>query len=478
MSGTCAPSEGMIVTLGTARRRARVGARPIRSRWGIVQSMSGVPVNVAGRSSQMTAVNAPSLVAWKLFCLYTILLILLPSGAVFGVNFKVAVFVPLTFYALSALAGQTTGLLQCAFASFVLCASTAWLLPSLLNPFYAGTALSQYKDVLTTFAGCLFIRLFTPRMSDKEQFVKLCVYTVAFGSALKVVLLVYSLATGTATVDILEKLSRAFGVTLMSIELGDLGGRLQFPSDNLLPICLLVVTGLRKRLSIGRLSGVVICALLSISVIYTFSRFIWISAALAMLLGMLVSKRDKMNLVYLASFAAVVLYSFSLIADLIALRFSDALAGSSDAERTWQIKALTDFFWQAPLFGNGLGSYALQLKRSIELPYAYEVQILALLGQLGIVGTGCLVLLLFNYYRKAFTFQSKTRFFQFALLIVLCNFLASGFFNPSLLVSMSAVSYGFVFTLASINRHKEAACAAPEANNTISTKLAPSGAST
>lgn len=193
---------------------------------------------------------------------------------------------------------------------------------------------------------------------------------------------------------------------------------------------------------------------------------------------MLVSKRDTANLIYFCTLAATLMYCFTLIADLITLRFSDSLAGSSDAERIWQIKALTYFFWQAPLFGNGLGSYALQLKRSVELPYAYEVQILALLGQLGIFGTGCLVLLLINYYRKAFTFQSKTRFFQFALLIVLCNFLASGFFNPSLLVSMSAVSYGFVFTLASINRHKEAACAAPETNNTINTKLAPSGAST
>lgn len=154
--------------------------------------------------------------------------------------------------------GAKTGLLQCAFASLVLCTTTAWLFPSLLNPFYAGTALSQYKDVLTTFAGCLFVRLFTPRRSDREKFVKLCVYMVAFGCALKFAIIEYTFATGTSTSDILERLSRAFGVKLMSIELGDVGGRLQFPSDNILPICLFVITGLRKRLHFSRLAGVII----------------------------------------------------------------------------------------------------------------------------------------------------------------------------------------------------------------------------
>ena len=163
---------------------------------------------------------------------------------------------------------------------------------------------------------------------------------------------------------------------------------------------------------------------------------------------MLISRRDKMVLLYLAIIGAVTAFFFPMLSTLITLRFSSSLADTSDMYRVWQIVALKRFFWNAPLFGNGLGSYALDHKRSVEVPYAYEVQILALLGQMGLVGTAFLIALLINYYRKAFNFRPGTRLYHAVLLVLLIDFIGAGFFNPDLLVSMSAVSYGLIFVMA------------------------------
>jgi len=388
--------------------------------------------------------------ASALFSLYIVLLTLLPSGSVFGVNVKIIVFIPLSIMALQILAGEEEAIWQFAFISAAISVFMMWTIHSLLDPYYAQWAFLQYRDVLTTFAGCLFVRLFTKRETDRRAFVRLCIYTVAGGSFIKILIFLWSLRTGVSVSEIVDRASIFFGVRLMTIELGPLGGRLEFPSDSLLPICVFAVLSLRKNLQIGGLKSFFILGLLLTSTLYTFSRFIWANTVLALCLGILVSRRDKMHLVYLSVAAAVSLYFLDVISALAALRFSDTLVGASDLERTRQIIALKQFFWDAPFFGHGLGSYVLQFVRSNELPYAYEVQALALAGQVGLIGMGLLVFFLLNYYRKAFSFRPGTRAYQTSVFLLLATFLASSFFNPCLLTSLAAVSYGLIFVLASL----------------------------
>jgi hypothetical protein len=141
---------------------------------------------------------------------------------------------------------------------------------------------------------------------------------------------------------------------------------------------------------------------------------------------------------------------------VVELRFSEKLSGASDAERIWQISVLKSFFASAPLLGHGLGSYALELKRSFDTPYAYEVQVLALFGQFGLIGVGLLALLLVNYYRKAFSFRKGVLLPQIAAAILLMDLLLAAFFNPLLLASMSAVGYSLVFLVALSTRNQPA----------------------
>jgi len=58
--------------------------------------------------------------------------------------------------------------------------------------------------------------------------------------------------------------------------------------------------------------------------------------------------------------------------------------------------------------------------------------------------------LLVNYYRKAFTLRPGTVAYQLAALAMLLNFIGAALFNPCLLTSAAAVSFGFLFALAAM----------------------------
>jgi hypothetical protein len=386
---------------------------------------------------------------FSLFCLYVILLILLPSGTIFGLPVKIPVFLPLLALGLKLSFQEDNCLFECGFNISIVAAFVAWLLLSQLYPMFSFTnGLSQFKDIVTTLIGCWIIRVFTKTEQDLISFLRVCVYTVAFGSFIKLFIFIYSLRTGVSIASIIDGISNAFGVQLMVMDFGDVGGRLQFASDTLLPMCIFAVLCARTKLRIGSITSVLVTGLLIFSAIFTFSRFLWGNTALAVLLGLLVAKKEKVHLIYIAAATAVSVYFFDLLYVVVTLRLSNNIADSSDIERVVQGRTLHAFFMDAPLFGHGLGSYAVASIRAIDLPYIYELQVPALLGQVGIVGMMLFSFLLFNHYRKAFRFKSGNMLYQSSILLMLLAFLASGFFNPTLLTSAAAVSFGLIFSLA------------------------------
>ncbi len=383
-----------------------------------------------------------------LFYGYIVLLILLPTGSVFGVNVKLLAFLPLLFGALNRMAREDYPLNSMSWNLFVLCAFFAWAFLYLFQPINEpALAFSQFKDVVTTLAGCWIIRLFAT--SDREKFIRVCIFAMAFAGFLKVFIFGYAFMAGIPVSAIVEGISKQFGVVLMSLDMGDFGGRISFVSDTLLPICIFALLCLRNRLGITAFQATVALVFLLVSDLYTFARFTWGYTAVAIALAFVVSQKDRMHKWYIAACVAVVAYLSQAIFATIAFRFSLDLMTSSDDLRVWQIKALKEFFWDAPFFGHGLGSHP-NLIRSDITPYSYEVQILAVVGQVGLIGSALFLVILFNYYRKSFNFSENKRY-QLAVLILIVCFIANGFFNPSLLSSASAVNFGLLFMLASLN---------------------------
>ena len=187
-------------------------------------------------------------------------------------------------------------------------------------------------------------------------------------------------------VSVVAAVSRAFRVDLMTMDIGAVFGRVQFVSDAVIPICIFIVVRYRDQLGLGYTRAVASILLLLVSVAFSFSRYLWGYTVIALLVGLLLAKRDRFKAALIASVAIVVLVSLPVLSDLYRLRFSDEIAGSSDSVRVDQKEALQHFFLDAPILGHGWGSYTTLLIRSRDTPQAYEMEVLSLAGQTGIVG--------------------------------------------------------------------------------------------
>ena len=391
-----------------------------------------------------------------LVCVYIAIIILLPGGTVFGFNFKILVFVPLLLLAVRDVMGEKDGAKQLSRGMAIIVALFFWVFLAQIYSFYdIAMSLSQYKDVATTLIGCWLVRLFTRDRRDRDIFIRLCLYATAFLGFVKIAIFCYSLITGISIASLMDGISHAFGVQLMTIDLEEALGRIQFPSDTLVPVCLFTILCLRKHLKVGAALSVLMVACLLASSVFSFSRFLWGFTALGAVLGILVSKRDKMHWLYLGLSAVVASYYFTAIVLVVQLRFSQQLVDYSDSDRVLQKSALQRFFVDAPLFGHGFGSFTNVVIRQADLPYNYEMQLLALSTQIGIVGMIFLTCLLVNLYTKAFTFSKKNRAFQTAVLLLLAGFLSGALFNPSVVSSIAAATFGMLFALGSLESYTE-----------------------
>jgi hypothetical protein len=386
-----------------------------------------------------------------LFSTYIAVLILLPSGTIRGINFKILLFIPLIGLAAIEALKEKNGLSQILRGTIIIAAFAFWIFLAQIYEFYnISLSFSQYKDIVATLLGCWFVRLFTKNIGDHEAFVKFCIYLTTFLGTAKIAIFVYALGTGNSISSILDFISRAFGVQLMTFDMADAFGRIQFPSDTLIPCCLFAVFTLRRSLNISAITALLMAVILSASAIFSFSRFLWGCTVLSAALALLISKRDRVHWLYIALCMAITGYYGSILFPLIQLRFSQQVIDASDPIRVQQSSALKQFFLEAPLLGHGLGSFTNIVIREVDLPYNYEMQLVALFTQIGITGIIFLACLLVNYYKKAFTFSKGNRSFQFSVLILLATFIAGSLFNPSIISSIAAATFGFLFCLCSI----------------------------
>ncbi len=212
--------------------------------------------------------------------------------------------------------------------------------------------------------------------------------------------------------------------------------RLVAVNDYYLPVAY-VVAGLgyfdKRQSSVGRV-------LLLVFVFISFSRFLWLETIALIMVDAWYHNRKLFTVRRILTFGVVVLLLLLtaqlLGADIIGtlrVRFITE-GGLSLGYKFAQIEALTDEFLRYPLFGKGLGTIAESFPKRWELnaelqpytiAYSYEVFLLLLLMQLGLVG---FLLLAAGVYMPIFAIQDKKK----RIFVFLCvsAFLASGFTNP------------------------------------------------
>jgi hypothetical protein len=120
-----------------------------------------------------------------------------------------------------------------------------------------------------------------------------------------------------------------------------------------------------------------------------------------------------------------------------------------------QVAALKSFIADAPWFGHGLGTYSHLVWRSLDAPYVYEAQLLALFGQVGIVGVFLLVVLMMSYFRWFRPNGQRSVMLSAGLFLLLVGWLAGGFLNPSVISSAASVSYAAIFAIESLHQRTQ-----------------------
>jgi len=385
-----------------------------------------------------------------LTCIYLFLVIVLPSGNIFGINFKLplyALLIPSAFYVFCR--QRTTTLREISLLLLAPAVFLIWVIEAQAYGFEIAGSLRQYTDIILTLFTCWLAVLFC-RQSRRAsvQFLRVVIAAETVASSLKVALLVYALQSGIPVTSLVETVDRVFGVELMTMDLGALFGRIQFISDGLIPICVFAILYYRPRLHMGALSSLIALALLIFSVVLSFSRYFWAFTLLALVMGLILGKKDKVYSVILVTLAGVVLISLPNLSRLYEVRFSQDVAGDSDSARVEQVKALESFFVDAPLLGHGLGSYTSQVIRSDnDFKFGYEVQLLALCGQVGLVGMLVFAILCLLYFRCLWPRNRSEVTNKTGLILLLVAWLASGLFNPLLINPVGAVTYAAIMCM-------------------------------
>jgi hypothetical protein len=374
--------------------------------------------------------------------------VILPSGSIAGVNVKQILFVA-TILAISLRAGRF-GLTNSMARNAILFLGLmfAWVPLAYITGRSDGLLpLSQFKDIAVTAATAFLAWLYITDKGKRDRFVRVVLYSVGITSAIKFISFAYAAATGTSVIDIINVINDVFDQNLITLDDGGIGSRFQFVSDSLLPLGLYAMLGTKGRFGISDKVSVLLTLLFVFSAIVAFSRFLWVYSAVAIALGSLTTRLDRTKLLYFVLVGLTAAYFSQELVLLYELRTSGYQVDFSDGLREEQRGPLYKFVSDAPILGHGFGTYTLEVIRESNSRYAYELQLVALVGQIGFVGAAILALLVVYYYRGIF--DPRRPFLEVvSVAVLLAIWIASGFQNPTLTSSSAGITFGFLYALA------------------------------
>jgi hypothetical protein len=189
------------------------------------------------------------------------------------------------------------------------------------------------------------------------------------------------------------------------------------------------------------------------SIIISLSRFLWAAGLLGLAMGIAsdINKKKSLLIILFAIIMIAIVLSLPSVQEVIEFRMASKGVERSDDLRTLQSNAIYREFEKAPLLGNGIGYYVPSLLRSTLSRYSYELQIQALYMQMGIIGASTLLLLIIGTLLTQIRgFGIKNTLFY---CILICLWMAGGFFNPVILSSTGGVAFMLLFCIPdAINR--------------------------
>jgi O-Antigen ligase len=372
----------------------------------------------------------------------------LPTGSIFGLNVKVALFL---VYGAS-------------FAWFITLNSSQW--PTLSEQVFLGIFTSclcfwailaicygesdtkqiflEMKDMASTVLIAWFCYFFLRRrLLRPESVIRSVIYAAVTVGFLKLALILGVLLLRLSPVDLIES---AFGEgSLVSGEIGLGLTRLGFSSDivgafALFAILCPSVSGVRLRREFVALGVLMLLA----SGLLAYSRYVWFTDLFAIVAALVIERRLKALLFSALALGILAVVFFDVVGPLFTARFSSEQVSDSDQIRGEQSQALWDEIEARPVLGKGIGQHALAVIRNEQNRYSYELQWMSLLMQTGIVGVGAILLLIVAAARDLLAVRGPVKFWLAALYML---WVFGSWTNPYLISSFAGVTFGMFLAM-------------------------------
>jgi O-Antigen ligase len=368
------------------------------------------------------------------FSVLVFIIALLPSGQIgeYNIKYIIALLCILSFFILFLSGKLYPEQLRVIIYGFLLSVFLGiWVLIGYINNYTL--AINQYQGFLVTIMiSMLIIGLFKNNINSLQ----IILYSMVFGNAM------YSIIKITITLLIYLKyisfdhfinIMDLSGVKPVTLELIPGLIRIQTICDIFSPfaIYMILIKG-SKKTKIDIL--VIIIAL--VSIFLSYSRAIWALTAFVIIISFI---RDRISSKSVISIIFTIISSFIIFLsanDIVSNRFQEGTTKMSDQTRSLQTDALLKLFSESPIIGKGMGAYVPDVIRDIDAPFTYEVQWLAFLMQLGIIGITLIVTPILA--GLIYIFHTKNRLDWSFLYII---WILLSFTNPYITSSISSLIF-------------------------------------
>lgn len=278
-------------------------------------------------------------------------------------------------------------------------------------------------------------------------------FSVIIETLLKGAVILY-LIQGHSLVATKIEIEDIFGVSFIGLETNTLY-RINLPIDYILPLILYLSAPYNRfKKNTNHLLRLTVFILAFISVVLSYSRYLWIYSLIAIFLPLFFKNTKSINsstfFIIPALFFLLILFSL-MPYDFFIDRFTGEFAHSSDETRKMMFPAILDTFYKHPVLGLGLGSSTKGFTNIAEVPWYYELQWLAFAMQFGTLGL--LVLFFTSVIFIWFKATPINSLHMISIRVLYIFWISVGFVNGFMLTSSGATIF-LAFYLAAYTLYK------------------------
>ncbi|HBR1744058.1 TPA: O-antigen ligase family protein [Klebsiella pneumoniae] len=382
--------------------------------------------------------------------LFVFLIIVLPSGNIGSVNFKIASMC-LLLATISMFIGTKKKIsVKSIKLLFIFLTSFIFVIISHYNSTHLAIS-KGYSNTEATLFVTYFISTITLLISVKEkivsekELVKTILKSCSIYCILKIVITIASIIGVLSIYTVSDLIQSIFSVKPMLFPITDKLSRLQLANDYIICFSLFFIisrSNFFDFISKSKLYFYII--LMTLSTLISFSRYMILVLILSLMINLFMSRKlnfKKISIAFFSMILIVIAYSFSYEAvnTAINLRFNSDANDVSDDIRQFQVSCLTQAFDDKPLLGHGgLGDYSIRCPGPGKAEFSYEVQYLGFLYRFGLLQTALVVLMCFLQF-KIGSSGSILKSRNIISTIAFLSWMMVGFFNPYLISGYASI---------------------------------------